>query len=1249
MSDIIDIIHRLSYEVHDEALQRASASISGQIKEIDRLQNEIKQLGQQYAQTAATDTQARERIIRQITQHRASLRQLNSSLEDNILNNRELQQVLQREQGIIGALNTRLEVLRRRRDEATDVSSIRKFNREIAETSRELAGLSDSSREGSSSSVSSALGAFKGVVALGGISLGADALVDLGKKVVDTTAKYQAYQAVLNNTYGSQDRASVALKKLSDFAAKTPYQIDELTESFIKLKNRGFDPTTEELTNLGDLAASQGKSFDQLTEGILDAQTGEFERLKEFGIQARTVGNNVIFAFKGVETQVKKTDEQAIRNAIISMGKLAGVSGSMEAVSRTLKGKLSNLSDTVEQVFKNIGESTSGVISFAVDGLSSLASAMKEATEVPLSQKLGEQRAELNSLVTALMMANNNEELRGKIITEISSKYPEFLSLINAEKASTDQLADALSHVNEQYSYKIKMATLDERSQKVATQQQKLFNDQIEALENIQEPLQKLGVSTADFIKLDPEGQNKVIKQAIDLAKKEIDNARRDVEKNDNGVIDHFLIKPILGSVLKGQLDETLDNLLHFQDRFNSFTQKQNDIAEQKKALDEKALSDLKAKISEEEKDLSILEEQLATADKTDKKGLITLQNKVDAQRSYVKGLKQELDIQLGVTPKIQPKATVTEKDKNVFREKLQDLKTKLASITESVFQTDDTIREKVAEEVKKSQLETDNLYKDGKLTGNQRDILKALTGTIGDAQLKKELDDFNSKRMAAQQKIDDELNNLLIEESEQRTRLIQDDYDRQATLIDIEYEKQIDKLQKAKSALLKENADGLKTGLIDPETAKSNASEIERIYDDLLNTLIQSTNQKRAQLSLSLFDEASKYDKTFFTGEAAEEAERVAGDVKKLAGSYLQGRITYEKYQKELTKILNTESNNRRTLNIRELESELDLQQRKLEAAKGTASDNELNAIQTRINDLKAQIAALNQEESKSGVTENKTTKDEFSTTLKNRIKLFSDLSNAGIQAYQTIAQAQESQVTRDIENQQRRVDRAQAIADRGNAKALQTEVERLNTLQKEREKHARTQLAINSAQTLSSSILAIATAAGESGAGALVIVPAVIAALAAGFAAVKSLSNDTQGFRDGVIGLEGPGTTTSDSIPARLSRGESVITASGTVGHEKILEGMNAGKQYQLIDQNKIIEMAPGSNVPILQSIPIQGIAVNTSENNSDYKQLLKEVKSLREVIESKPTSSWSLDRKGFVAMYQDEISFQDKIRKL
>ena len=56
--------------------------------------------------------------------------------------------------------------------------------------------------------------------------------------------------------------------------------------------------------------------------------------------------------------------------------------------------------------------------------------------------------------------------------------------------------------------------------------------------------------------------------------------------------------------------------------------------------------------------------------------------------------------------------------------------------------------------------------------------------------------------------------------------------------------------------------------------------------------------------------------------------------------------------------------------------------------------------------------------------------------------------------------------------------------------------------------------------------------------------------------------------GFAGGVIGLNGPGTETSDSIPARLSKGESVITASGTnfaqSNYPGLLEFLNTRNRF-------------------------------------------------------------------------------------
>lgn len=50
--------------------------------------------------------------------------------------------------------------------------------------------------------------------------------------------------------------------------------------------------------------------------------------------------------------------------------------------------------------------------------------------------------------------------------------------------------------------------------------------------------------------------------------------------------------------------------------------------------------------------------------------------------------------------------------------------------------------------------------------------------------------------------------------------------------------------------------------------------------------------------------------------------------------------------------------------------------------------------------------------------------------------------------------------------------------------------------------------------------------------------------------------------GYKDGVIDLKGPGTKTSDSIPARLSKGESVMTADETASSKGIFKAVRARK---------------------------------------------------------------------------------------
>lgn len=175
----------------------------------------------------------------------------------------------------------------------------------------------------------------------------ASTIVDFGADIMRLTATHQKYNAVLTNTFQSSEAAAASMQMIKDIAQATPFGVDELTASYIKLVNQGFVPTAAEMTKMGDLASSTGKSFDQLAEAILDANTLQFERLKEFGIKAEQSADKITFTFKGQATQIDKS-AASIQNYLVGLGDLTGVSGSMAAIMKTPEGVFSNLQDKMD-------------------------------------------------------------------------------------------------------------------------------------------------------------------------------------------------------------------------------------------------------------------------------------------------------------------------------------------------------------------------------------------------------------------------------------------------------------------------------------------------------------------------------------------------------------------------------------------------------------------------------------------------------------------------------------------------------------------------------------------------------------------------------------------------------------------------------------------------------------------------------------------------------------------------------------
>lgn len=215
-----------------------------------------------------------------------------------------------------------------------------------------------------------------GMMAMGGVA----SIGMLGNTIVETTAKFEKFGIVLRNTLGTV-KGNEALNMLANFAATTPFQLDEVTAAFIKLANQGFVPTREQMVKMGDLASSTGKSFDQLAEAILDAQTNQFERLKEFGIKASANGDRVTFTFKEQKTTIENT-AASIQKYILSLGDLQGITGANALISESLTGQLSNLGDKFDAMYNKIGSSNSGLIYSAIGGVSTLVENYEAVGEV---------------------------------------------------------------------------------------------------------------------------------------------------------------------------------------------------------------------------------------------------------------------------------------------------------------------------------------------------------------------------------------------------------------------------------------------------------------------------------------------------------------------------------------------------------------------------------------------------------------------------------------------------------------------------------------------------------------------------------------------------------------------------------------------------------------------------------------------------------------------------------------------------
>lgn len=224
-------------------------------------------------------------------------------------------------------------------------------------------------------------------------------------------------------------------------------------------------------------------------------------------------------------------------------------------------------------------------------------------------------------------------------------------------------------------------------------------------------------------------------------------------------------------------------------------------------------------------------------------------------------------------------------------------------------------------------------------------------------------------------------------------------------------------------------------------------------------------------------------------------------------------------------------------------------------------AKDSTKKGLDTFFKELADKQAAANK------ATADKAQKDQAAIDEENARKRTENIENltdslqsaatGAIEALNNINQAQIDQFNNAINLQTERVSRFEELAKTGSARQLIIEEERLEKMEAARaravekqQRLAAAQILINQAVTISESIKAIASAFGTGGPLGIVTGIAMTAALGIALAGVASnvsgLFGSIPAFAKGIESLEGPGTGTSDSIMARLSKGERVTDAS-------------------------------------------------------------------------------------------------------
>lgn len=211
--------------------------------------------------------------------------------------------------------------------------------------------------------VSSVTSAAKSMVKLGTAAAGVVATL-AAKTGFSEAVDLEGYRLQLETATKDTQKASEIMQYAINLANKTPFEGGELVEGASKFEAMGM-AAQKWLPLAGDMAAATNKSFDQATEALIDAQNGELERLKEFGITKAKIleqGEKMFAGVQLVNNQGQIVNQEKFNEALVALMQ-DRFAGGMEKQATTMKGLWSTVTGVTKSALATItGITTDGSI-----------------------------------------------------------------------------------------------------------------------------------------------------------------------------------------------------------------------------------------------------------------------------------------------------------------------------------------------------------------------------------------------------------------------------------------------------------------------------------------------------------------------------------------------------------------------------------------------------------------------------------------------------------------------------------------------------------------------------------------------------------------------------------------------------------------------------------------------------------------------------------------------------------------------